>query len=140
MKPRFTKKDRASFKYWFAHWAAFQMVALNLGIWKFKYLFHDIEKPWMKLFFSYPTVQKFHRRNNRHHLSFKSPSKIDWVALVIDWECCRYTKAECPLNARETYEAAIGGRSIEVLGRELDEEIIERMQKNIPPVLEILNL
>ena len=45
----FTKKDRSSFKYWFAHWCGFQITALNLGIWKPKYLLHDIEKPWLKL-------------------------------------------------------------------------------------------
>lgn len=140
MKPKFTKSDRSTFKYWFAHWSAFQMVALNLGVWKLKYLFHDFEKPWLKLILPYPKVQKLHRKNNRHHLGFKSPSRIDWVALVIDWECCRFTKAECPLNARETYEATISGRGREVLGRDIEPEIIELMKQNIPVVLEILEL
>lgn len=27
----FTKKDRSTFKYWFAHWCAFNMTALNFG-------------------------------------------------------------------------------------------------------------
>lgn len=27
--------------------------------------------------------------------------KIDWEALVIDWECSRYTKKASPLTARE---------------------------------------
>ena len=140
MKPRFKKSDRSSFAYWFAHWAAFQMVALNLGIWTPRYLFHDFEKPWLKLFLPYHTVQKFHRRNNRHHISFRSPERIDWVGLVIDWECCRFTKIECPLNARQTYEAVMEGRGKEVLGREIEPEMIERMERNIPLVLEILGL
>ena len=38
--PGFTRDDRSTFKYWFAHWAGFQVTALNLGIWKPKYLFH----------------------------------------------------------------------------------------------------
>lgn len=46
---RFGKDERSSFPYWFAHWKAFNMVALQLGHWKFKYLFHDIEKPWLML-------------------------------------------------------------------------------------------
>ena len=46
----FDKSQRSKFKYWFAHWCAFNMTALNLGVWKFKYLFHDIEKPWLMLF------------------------------------------------------------------------------------------
>lgn len=28
----------------------------------------------------------------------------DWLALVIDWECSRYTKPQAQLNARETME------------------------------------
>ena len=45
----FEEKDKSSFKYWFAHWCAYQMTALNCGAWKFKYLFHDIEKPFLEL-------------------------------------------------------------------------------------------
>ena len=57
---RFDKSDRSTFPYWFAHWCAFNMTALNLKKWKFKYLFHDFEKPWLKLFLSYKKVQQFH--------------------------------------------------------------------------------
>ena len=45
----FSKSERSSFKYWFAHWCAYNMTALNLGMWKPKYLLHDIEKPWLML-------------------------------------------------------------------------------------------
>ena len=45
----FTKEERSGFKYWFAHWCAFQMTALNLKCWRPKYLLHDIEKPWLSL-------------------------------------------------------------------------------------------
>jgi hypothetical protein len=31
-------------------------------------------------------------------------NKIDWLGLVIDYECSRYTKLEAPLDARETIE------------------------------------
>jgi hypothetical protein len=98
----FTKEERSSFKYWFAHWCAFQMTALNLKCWKFKYLFHDIEKPWLRLFMSYTKVQQFHRKHNAHHLQFKHQNRIDWEAMVIDWECSRFTKEAAPLTARET--------------------------------------
>ena len=64
----FTKEERSSFKYWFAHWCAFQMTALNNKCWKFKYLFHDIEKPWLMLIWKdYSRVQKWHRATNSHH-------------------------------------------------------------------------
>lgn len=98
----FTKEERSSFKYWFAHWCAFQMTALNLKCWKFKYLFHDIEKPWLKLFLTYDKVQHIHRTLNNHHLQYKHPNRIDWEAMVIDWECSRFTKEAAPLTARET--------------------------------------
>lgn len=97
----FKKSERSKFKYWFAHWCAFQMTALNLRCWKFKYLFHDFEKPWLRLFFDYEIVQEIHRHNSRHHLEYKGGfEKIDWEALVIDWECSRFTKSSCILNAQ----------------------------------------
>jgi hypothetical protein len=99
---KFSKKERSTFKYWFAHWCAFQFLALNCRCWKFKYLFHDWEKPWLKLFLDYEDVQYFHRRNAKHHLEYKGGfDKIDWEALVIDWECSRFTKASCFLNAQD---------------------------------------
>lgn len=52
----FNKNERATFKYTFAHWCAFQMTALNNNCWKFKYLFHDVEKPFLKLIWNYKKV------------------------------------------------------------------------------------
>ncbi len=75
----FTKKDRSSFKYWFAHWCGFQLTALNLGIWKPKYLLHDAEKPWLKVFWKgdYKRVQKWHRTHNRPaHLPMHTEPQI----------------------------------------------------------------
>ena len=106
----FTKEDRSSFKYWFAHWCGFQLTALNLGIWKPKYLLHDIEKPWLKLFWDYKKVQKWHRIHNNHHLEYGLThgfDAIDWEALMIDWECCGLSKQEAQLDARETLEYEI---------------------------------
>lgn len=108
----FTKADRSSFKYWFAHWCGFQLTALNLGIWKPKYLLHDIEKPWLKLLWKgdYKRVQKWHRTHNKHHLEYGLKhgwDAIDWEALMIDWECCGLSKQESQLDARETLEYEI---------------------------------
>ena len=108
----FTKQDRSSFKYWFAHWCGFQLTALNLGIWKPKYLLHDAEKPWLKLLWKgdYKRVQKWHRTHNRHHLEYGLEhgwDAIDWEALMIDWECCGLSKQEAQLDARETLEYEI---------------------------------
>lgn len=67
---KFTKEERSTFKYWFYHWCAFNYTACKLHAWRFKYLFHDIEKPWLRLFLPYKTVQRFHRKHNTHHLEY----------------------------------------------------------------------
>lgn len=102
---KFSKKDRSTFKYWFAHWCAFNMTAILCRRWKFKYLFHDWEKPWLKLFLDYEDVQYIHRRNSRHHLEYRGGlDRVDWEALAIDWECSKLTKSSCFLNAQEEME------------------------------------
>lgn len=98
----FTKEDRSTFPYWFAHWCAYNMTALNLGVWKFRYLFHDIEKPWLKLFLPYEKVQYIHRRINPHHGEFfLKHGWLFWDDLIIDWECSRFTKTQSPWTARD---------------------------------------
>ena len=130
----FSKKERSSFKYWFAHWCAYQMTALNLKCWKFKYLFHDIEKPWLKLIWhDYQRVRTWHRHHNRHHLTYKDPLKIDWEAAVIDWECSRFTKKEAQLNAYDTYLKM-------VQRKDLSKEIINGLNNKALPILEKLGL
>ena len=98
--PKFNRNERATFKYTFWHWMAFNLVAKELNAWKFKYLFHDIEKPWLKLILrDYSKVQKWHRAHNSHHLEYKGDR--DWEGMVIDWQCGRYTKHACPRTAIE---------------------------------------
>ena len=131
----FSKEDRSSFKYWFAHWCAYQMTALNLGKWKFKYLFHDFEKPWFKLVMSYKKLQSWHRLHNRHHLEYglkKGWDKIDVRALVIDWECCRFSKINAPLDARQTLEYEVA--------RDKWKQYEKEIRSIIEPVLEEFGL
>lgn len=100
----FDKSQRSTFSYWFAHWCAFQMVALNLHIWKPKYLLHDIEKPWLRLFWTYKEVQHWHRTHNNHHIEWLEShldKEFDIDAMIIDNECSRFTKRESQLTARE---------------------------------------
>ena len=125
----FTKLHRSSFSYWFSHWCAFQMLALVLGRWKFKYLFHDFEKPWLKLIFPYKKIQGWHRRYNRHHLEYglrNGWDKVDWEALIIDWECSHYTKKEAQLDAYETMERELRGK-----WKEYKEEIAPRFYNKL---------
>lgn len=105
----FTKEERSSFSYWFAHLCAFNMTAMQLRAWKFKYLFHDWHKPWLRLFMPYEKLQKFHRTHSNHHIeylnkfadpySLYAAMKIDWHAMIIDWECSRFTKEDSPMTA-----------------------------------------
>lgn len=126
----FTKSERSSFSYWFAHWCAFQMTALNLHHWRPKYLLHDIEKPFLKLFLDYEKVQKWHRTHNSHHTEYKG--QWDTYAMVIDWECSRFTKVEAQLNAYDTL--------VKMMKKEPDEKMREKLYENIAPVLYDLRL
>lgn len=127
----FTKDQRSSFSYWFAHWCAFNMTALNLGHWKFKYLFHDIEKPWLKLLWKdYKKVQNWHRLHNSHHLEYKG-NNYDWEAMIIDWECSRFTKIASPLTARGEYN-----RKIEKYNKQNKLRELELLMTNVKPILD----
>ena len=99
--PKFTKEQRSTFPYWFWHWVAFNRTAKEWGVWRFHHIFHDIEKPFLRLFFPYKTVQKWHRTHNSHHLEYKHPNRRNWKDMVIDWECSSLTKVACPYNAIE---------------------------------------
>ena len=100
---KFDKSQRSSFSYWFWHFLAFNLVAIELKAWKPKYLLHDIEKPWLKLIWrDYKRVQGYHRVHNSHHLEYNGLK--DWEAMVIDWECSRYTKNAHPRTAIEEAE------------------------------------
>lgn len=99
----FKESEKSTFHYWFAHWCAYQMTALNYKIWKPKYLLHDIEKPWLMLIWkNYPKVKAWHRSHSSHHLEHIPGKKYDWEAMLIDWECSRFTKEAAQLNARDT--------------------------------------
>lgn len=100
----FDRSQRSSFPYWFWHWLAFNMTAIRLRAWKFHHLFHDIEKPWLRLFWEYKKVQTWHRTHNRHHLEYPRQERINWRDLCIDWESCHLTKTDEPRTARQEME------------------------------------
>jgi hypothetical protein len=105
---KFGKEKRSGFRYWYYHWKAFNLTALALNQWKFKYIFHDFEKPWLKLLWGdYMKVQKFHREHNPHHWTYKNAPNYDYEAMAIDWECSRFTKLAAQKNAREHSEEEI---------------------------------
>lgn len=97
---KFDKSQRSTFSYWAWHWLAFNCTAIKIHHWRPRYLFHDIEKPWLKLILrDYKKVQTWHRTHNAHHLEYRKPDKRNWIDMAIDWECSRLTKIACPHDA-----------------------------------------
>jgi len=116
---KFDKSQRSTFEYWFWHWLAFNCTAIKLHAWRPRYLIHDIEKPWLKLFLrDYKKVQTWHRTHNKHHLEYKRPEKRNWTDMAIDWECSGLTKYACPRNAIEeaVYQHKIGRMNMKEYG------------------------
>ena len=105
---KFTVEQKSSFSYWFYHWLAFNYTAWKLGVWKPKWLLHDIEKPWLKLIWGdYLRVRKWHKHHNSHHIFYGrryGMNKIDWLGAVIDWECSHFTKEASPYVAKDEFE------------------------------------
>lgn len=120
----FTEDQKSTFPYYFAHVCAYNMTALNLGVWKPKYLFHDWEKPWMLLLAKglkkigllkhepYEWVRNWHRTHRKHHVQYYKPPTLhhngrmpDVIEMIIDQECSRFTKLASPRNARQYFNA-----------------------------------
>ena len=135
---KFDKSQRSSFKYWWNHYLAYNLVSVKLGVWRPKWLLHDIEKPWLKLFWrDYKRVQKWHKFHNKHHIFSGRRyglNKVDWLAAVIDWECSRYTKTQAPKTAREETMSILEGKS-----KYTDDER-EAIRVNVLPILDYLGL
>ena len=47
-------------------------------------------------------VKSFHRRTARHHDNAIKKTENDYIEMIIDWECARFTKPDKPLNAYDT--------------------------------------
>ncbi len=109
---KFSKEERDSnkliyFKYWFCHWYIINKMAIMLGKWRIKYIFHDMEKPWINLFFGSKICKKFHISHNRHHLDYilyNHNKDCDYEEMILDFESARFTKNDEPLGSRETID------------------------------------
>ena len=137
---KFDKSQRSSFHYWLSHWIAYNLVAMKLGVWKPKWLLHDIEKPWLKLFWGdYKRVQKWHKHHNRHHIFYgrrNGLNKVDWLGAVLDWQCSQYSKNAAVRTGREEvdYLVSTGDNGKYT---ELERETIKN---NCYPILDYLGL
>lgn len=128
MNKLFADNEKSSFPYWYAHWKAYNKVAREWGVWKFRYLFHDIEKPFLRLFMPYEKVRKWHKLHNRHHEEYPDKTKIDWMGLIIDWESSQYTKLSQPMNCWSYANYMI----------EQKPEIADLIKINVLPVLKAM--
>jgi hypothetical protein len=135
---KFDKSQRSTFEYWINHYLAYNLVAMKLGVWKPKWLLHDIEKPWLKLLWvDYKRVQKWHKHHNKHHIFYGRRgglNKVDWLAAVIDWEASRYTKLAAQKTAREEVESLLTQTE-----KYTDDER-EEIRKNCYPILDYLGI
>ena len=135
---KFTVKEKSTFKYWFYHWLAFNYTAWKLGVWKPKWLLHDIEKPWLKLIWGdYMRVRQWHKHHNSHHIFYgrrNGMNKMDWLRAVIDWECSHLTKCVAVRNGREEVDYLISDKS------KYTNDEKEEIRKNCYPILDYLGL
>lgn len=97
-------KNKAKRKYTKKHRKAFKIVeSLLTGRNTMQGRFHDIDKMILYCFFDYKTVHEFHRKHSKHHE--KAKTFDDYLLMVIDWECARFTKPDKGLNAYDTLYA-----------------------------------
>ena len=62
---------------------------------------HDVDKILLYLLpLNKKIIRNIHRRWSKHHV--ESKRKKNYLEMIIDWECARYTKLDKPLNAYET--------------------------------------
>jgi hypothetical protein len=62
---------------------------------------HDCDKLFLYLFLDGEEVHHIHRRYSRHHID-KAFTESDYIQMIIDWECGRFTKPDKPLDAYDT--------------------------------------
>ncbi len=132
----FKDTEKSTFAYWFAHWKSFQLTAMLLGVWHPRFLLHDIEKPFLMFIWKdYPRVKQYHRTHARHHWAYTGNKGYDYLAMVIDWECSRYSKADAQMTAYETYDYELHKF---IKAKDMDK--MKKLQLHVFPLLEELNL
>ena len=98
------RKNIGAIKYTLEHRKAFKKVEKELlGHNTWRSLVHDIDKVILYNFLEHGNVKEFHRKTARHHVENDiKKNRGDYIEMIIDWECARYTKPDKPLNAYDT--------------------------------------
>ena len=97
-------KNKGAIKYTQNHRKAFKSVEKELlGYNTWRSIVHDLDKVILYNIWPHEKVKKFHRSTARHHTESKfKKNREDYIEMIIDWECARYTKPDKPLNAYDT--------------------------------------
>ena len=98
------KQNIEAIKYTLEHRKAFKKIEKELlGHNTWRSLVHDIDKVILYNILSHKKVKEFHRKTARHHVENNiKKNRKDYIEMIIDWECARYTKPDKPLNAYDT--------------------------------------
>lgn len=82
---KFTLEECATLPYWWHHYLAVNAIAAMCHVWSFRFLFHDLEKPFLKFLWGDPDrVQEFHVTHANHHPHNKPFEKVNLVEMVVD--------------------------------------------------------
>lgn len=94
--------DLDRIRYTHNHRIAFRKVEKDiLGKNTVRSLFHDLDKVILYLFLPHDIVHNIHQKYSRHHAA-RARTRNDFIQMIIDWECARFTKPDKPLNAYQT--------------------------------------
>lgn len=100
---KYRKENIGAIKYTQAHRKSYKKIEKELlGHNTWRSYVHDIDKVILYNFLPFKKVKKFHRNTARHHDNNIRKTKNDYIDMIIDWECARFTKPDKPLNAYDT--------------------------------------
>ena len=101
---KYRRENIGAIKYTKEHRKAFKKIEKEiLGHNTWRSIVHDLDKVILYNMWPHKKVKNFHRNNARHHIESKvNKNRGDYIEMIIDWECARYTKPDKPLNAYDT--------------------------------------
>ncbi len=100
---KYRKENKGAICYTKEHRKAFKQIEKELlGHNTWRSLVHDLDKIILHNFLPHDKVKQFHIKTARHHDNNIKKNKNDYIEMIVDWECARYTKPDKPLNAYDT--------------------------------------
>ena len=101
---KYRKENIGAINYTKEHRKAFKKIEKEiLGHNTIRSIVHDLDKVILYNVWPHKKVKNFHRSTARHHVENNiKKNRNDYIEMIIDWECARYTKPDKPLNAYDT--------------------------------------